>query len=176
MRKGKTGSRVILCLWHCRWGLQNNNSKENKTKQNTPKTKNWNNCTTKTTDSPVRGQQHQLQISSALLSGQSYLGTCSWLFALLKPSARTAECFLFNGKLPWLHRNNPPKQPKIRAFTQARERCWLNRFDIKQAPLSPKQLCTEMIFTSPQESGEFGVMDHLPALCVLITVFHRLET
>lgn len=106
MRKGKTGSRGILRSWYHRWGLQDNTGKGEKTKHK-PKIREWNKCRTKTTDTTVRAQQQQLQISSTPMSGQSYPETRSWLFASLKPSARTDECFLFNGKLPKLHRNNP---------------------------------------------------------------------
>lgn len=37
----------------------------------------------------------------------TYLETWSWLFAVLKPSTGTAQCSLFSGKLPSLHRNHP---------------------------------------------------------------------
>jgi len=81
--------------------------KEKKTPNHKPKNREWNNCRTKSTDATVRTQQHQLQFSSSLLSGQSYLETCSWLFTSLKPSTRTVECFSFSRNLPRLHRNNP---------------------------------------------------------------------
>lgn len=96
---------------------------------------------------------------SVPLSGRSYLETWSPLFASPKPSSRTAECFLFNGKLPRLHRNNPNQGHSLNPMDWH----WLNRFDINQAPLSTKQPCMDMISTSPWQTGEFGVMEHLSA-------------